>query len=156
MAGKEKNKGGRPTRLSRKLAKTVCDSLASGKSLRETCKPKNMPHRHTVINWLLKEENAWFFDQYTRARATQADILFDEIEEIAKEVENKNDPSMVDVNIARLRIDTRKWSLARTKPKKYGDRIQQEITGKDGEPLVTNVIVYLPDNKRAKGADGNR
>lgn len=30
---------------------------------------------------------------------------------------------------------------------------RHQVTGKDGEPLVTNVIVYLPDNKRAK--DGN-
>lgn len=139
--GDKINKGGRPTKLSKKRAKEICDSLASGKSLRETCLPKNRPHRHTVINWLLKEENAWFFDQYTQARATQADVLFDELEEIAKELEGKNDPSMVDVNIAKLRIETRKWSLARMTPKKYGDKIRQEITDGDGKPLKFSLEV---------------
>lgn len=35
----------------------------------------------------------------------------------------------------RLRIDARKWMLARALPKVYGDRLAAELTGKDGAPL---------------------
>ena len=41
----------------------------------------------------------------------------------------------------RLRIDARKWMLARALPKVYGDRLAAELTGKDGAPLqpVTDI-----------------
>jgi len=35
----------------------------------------------------------------------------------------------------RLRIDARKWMLARALPKVYGDLLAAELTGKDGAPL---------------------
>ncbi|RAP72956.1 putative ubiquitin carboxyl-terminal hydrolase 35 [Candidatus Erwinia dacicola] len=36
------------------------------------------------------------------------------------------------VSKARLQVDTRKWILSRMAPKKYGDKITNEIVGKDG------------------------
>ena len=33
---------------------------------------------------------------------------------------------------SRLRIETRKWLSSKLKPKKYGDKIQQEITAPEG------------------------
>lgn len=47
------------------------------------------------------------------------------------EVENKEV-----VNRSRLRVDTRKWLMSKIAPKKYAERIQQEISGKDGGPVV--------------------
>ena len=41
----------------------------------------------------------------------------------------------VSVNHAKLRIDTRKWAASKLKPKKYGDRVMNELTGKDGGPV---------------------
>lgn len=38
-------------------------------------------------------------------------------------------------------------------PDRWRDIKAMEITGKDGEAFITNVIVYLPDNKRAKNAN---
>src|ERR1700757_750456 len=35
----------------------------------------------------------------------------------------------------RLRVDTRKWMLAKALPKIYGDKLTAEVTGKDGAPL---------------------
>jgi hypothetical protein len=35
----------------------------------------------------------------------------------------------------RLKVDTKKWFLFNMLPKTYGDKIAQEITGKDGEPF---------------------
>lgn len=45
------------------------------------------------------------------------------------------------VNRARLRVDTRKWIMARLSPKKYGDKLQQEITGPGGVQPVLNILV---------------
>jgi hypothetical protein len=46
---------------------------------------------------------------------------------------------------SRLRVDARKWLLAKMLPKKYGDKIQQEVSGPDGEPLVVEIRRYGPD-----------
>jgi hypothetical protein len=39
------------------------------------------------------------------------------------------------VQRSRLRIDTRKWLLAKLQPKKYGDVQQTQLTGPGGGPL---------------------
>ncbi|GLX62443.1 hypothetical protein KMU_04830 [Proteus vulgaris] len=85
-----------------------------------------MPSKATVFRWL--SENAEFRDQYAKATEQRADALFEEILEIADDVL----PDSAEVAKAKLRIDTRKWSLARMSPKKYGDKVTQEITGADG------------------------
>jgi hypothetical protein len=106
-----------------------------------------MPSKTTVMRWLAA--HAEFRDQYAGAREAQADYYAEEIVEISddgtndwmerkrgdgetEEVENKEV-----LNRSRLRVDTRKWLMARMAPKKYGDRITQELTGKDGGPIET-------------------
>lgn len=37
---------------------------------------------------------------------------------------------------SRLRFDARRWYLSKLAPKRYGDRLTQEITGPDGGPIV--------------------
>lgn len=45
------------------------------------------------------------------------------------------------VNRARLRIQTREWQMCRLGAAKYGDKIQQQISGKDGKEL--SIIVNI-------------
>jgi len=59
----------------------------------------------------------------TRAREAQADKLFKECLTIADAARPE------DVNVARLRVDTRKWAAARLAPKKYGDRVSHDVKG---------------------------
>ena len=42
----------------------------------------------------------------------------------------------------RLKVDTRKWLLSKMMPKKYGDKISQEITGKDGKDFNSQTIIF--------------
>ncbi|HEK0728968.1 TPA: ubiquitin carboxyl-hydrolase [Proteus mirabilis] len=107
-------------------AHDICSKLAEGESLRSVCRRPGMPSKATVFRWL--SENAEFRDQYAKATEQRADALFEEILEIADDVF----PDSAEVAKAKLRIDTRKWSLARMSPKKYGDKVTQEITGADG------------------------
>jgi hypothetical protein len=39
----------------------------------------------------------------------------------------------------RLRIDTRKWYLAKLAPKRYGDKVDVNVGGQDGGPVATVV-----------------
>lgn len=70
-----------------------------------------------VMRWLDKFPE--FRDQYTRARDLLTEYWANEIVDIADEDD-------ADVNRSRLRVDTRKWLMARMAPKKYGDRIQAD------------------------------
>jgi hypothetical protein len=92
--------------------------------------------------------HAEFRDQYASAREAQADYYAEEIIEISDDGTNdwmerqRTDGSTEEVENkevlarSRLRVDTRKWLMARMAPKKYGDKITQEVTGADGAPLV--------------------
>ncbi|BET97653.1 terminase small subunit-like protein [Xenorhabdus taiwanensis] len=124
-----KNKGGRPSDYMPETAADICVKLAEGESLRKVCERPGMPNKSTVFRWLA--ENQEFRDQYAKAAEQRADALFEEMLEIADDVM----PDAAEVAKAKLRIDTRKWSLARMSPKKYGDKITQEITGANGGPV---------------------
>lgn len=93
----------------------ICEMLAAGQSMAQICRSKSMPAQSTVYRWLA--ESAEFSERY--ARAIQADMLADEIIEIADACE----PEAAAVAKAKARIDARKWLVARLAPKKYGDRV---------------------------------
>jgi len=88
--------------------------LMAGKSLREICAMGGMPGASTVYAWLGQYRE--FSDMYARAREVQADVLADEVIEIA---DTEPDP-----NRARVMIDARKWLASKLRPKKYGDRVE--------------------------------
>jgi hypothetical protein len=115
-------------------------------------KDADMPAQSTVYDWLFKYPS--FAEQYTRAREEQADTLADEIINIADEdpvmAEYRDkDGNLVDikidsgyVNYQRQRIDARKWTAMKLKPKKYGDKVVH--AGDDDNPVVVeqNVNVF--------------
>jgi len=133
---------GRPSGFTQELAETICERLALGESLRSICRDEKMPSQSMVFRWLASNEQ--FRVQYAHAREAQADSWADDIIEISDDGQNDtytdgdgNERTNQDVIArSRLRVDTRKWLMARMAPKKYGDKITQEVTGADGAPLV--------------------
>src|SRR5258708_21712114 len=47
-------------------------------------------------------------------------------------------------------VDARKWLMSKMAPKKYGDKITQEVTGKDGAALVPVLNVTIGNAKRSE------
>ena len=107
---------GRPTKYTLETVRAICMRLIEGESLRSICRHESLPSMSTVMNWL--SSNPDFLEQYARARDFQADTLADEILDTADTEE--------DVNRAKLRIDARKWTASKLKPKKYGSFQQIE------------------------------
>ena len=99
------------------IMERICDLLAAGQSMAQICRSKAMPAQSTVYLWIA--ESAEFSERYAHAREIQADMLADEIIEIADSCE----PEAAAVAKAKARIDARKWLAARLAPKKYGDRV---------------------------------
>lgn len=133
---------GRPTIYSDAMADAILTRLADGEPLTRICKDPGMPGLTTVYRWLESDES--FRNKYTRAREEQADTLADEIVRIADEAPpHDGETGKIDsawVAWQRNRVEARKWTASKLKPKKYGDRLTNEHTGPDGGPVVIESI----------------
>jgi len=126
---------GRVSEYNEEFANKICDLIAKGESLSAICRRDDMPVISTVFKWLNDFEE--FSDRYARAKQEQSELFADEIVHIAD--------TEIDPQRARVRIDARKWVAAKLKPKKYGERIHNEISGE----ITTN-------NKNMSDAELNR
>lgn len=135
---------GRPSDFTEQIADNICERLADGESLRAICAEDGMPNKSTVFRWLAIHEG--FRDQYTRAREAQADALFDDVLDIADNARNdwmerrgEDDAGWIangeNIQRSRLRIDARKWMAGKLRPKVYGEKLSQELSGPDGGPI---------------------
>lgn len=142
---------GRPSDYSDTTADEICERISNGESLRRICLAENMPSKSAVFRWLYANEK--FRDQYARAKEAQADALADDILDIADDGENDTyiddeGNKRVDNDViarSRLRVDARKWIASKLKPKVYGDRVQQEVTGANGGPLCIKIEKTIVD-----------
>jgi hypothetical protein len=114
-----KRKAGRPSTYSPKLADRICQRLANGESLRAICADPNMPDKATVLRWA--DRNPEFRGRYARARELLVEFWADELIAIS----DGND----DVSRDRLRVDARKWLVARLSPRRFGETLE----GPDGD-----------------------
>lgn len=131
-------------RFSQDVFDAICERLADGDSLRKVCLGEDMPSTTAVIKWLAADEAAankgedgagLLVAQYARARELQADAMFDDCLGIS------DDAGPETVQQARLRIDTRKWMAGKLRPKKYGEKVQQEVSGPDGGGIPLSLSV---------------
>lgn len=135
-------KAGRPEVYTQELADKLCEAIAtSQKSLRTICSQKDMPSVATVLKWLREDTNG-FAAQYARAKEEQADLLVEDMIDIADD--GKNDLMEIKLgrgktmkvedrevtNRSKLRVETRKWIASKLKPKKYGDKLDVTNTQK--------------------------
>jgi hypothetical protein len=123
--------------------------MGEGESLRSICRDDAMPALSTVFRWLAADKD--FQEQYARAMDARATLLAEEILEIADDGRNDtykdedgNEATNHDVIArSRLRVDSRKWLAARMSPRKYGDKVSQEISGPEGGPVSTITKIEL-------------
>lgn len=146
----------------RELGEKLCSLIAEGYSLKRIQQMDGMPNRTTVWRWLTTKDPVLdqFKKDYEQARLFSYQNMADEVLDIADDGSNDFSEELDEQgNVvkrfqndhyqrSRLRVDTRKWLLAKCLPKMYGEKITQEVTGKDGAPLVTPVL------KIAVGSDG--
>ena len=115
--------------------------LAEGELLSDILKTPGMPSRVSIIRLLKVDEE--FNQHYLLAKEMQADAIFDRH---FKRAVLERDPMKQTDASERLAFEAAKWALGKLAPKKYGDKIQNEVTGADGAPLP--VMIYLPSNGR--------
>lgn len=148
---KAKAKTGRKTKLTQNLVDEICYAIStSSKGVATLCKEnKHWPSDRTIWSWVAN--NDAFLQRYTRAKEFQADIIAEKAVHTASNKSNDfytdakgNDiPNSVNVNRDRLIVDTLKWKASVLKPSKYGNKVQQELTGKDGGAVEVNTETKL-------------
>lgn len=134
---------GRPSTYSDEMGDHICSRLAVGEPLSKICKDFNYPSLQTVYEWIRKHKV--FADNYARSKDDAADSMADDILTIADEpipVDEHGRADSAIVQQQRLRVDARKWIASKLKPKKYGDRITQEHSGPNGQPI--QVVTGVP------------
>jgi hypothetical protein len=129
---------------SHELADAICELVASGNSIRTICSAENMPSKSSVFKWL--RDNKDFADQYARAKEDVLEHYADELVEIADDTSDDVSgelrmPNSVAVQRSKLRVDTRKWVLSKLAAKKYGDKLDMNLSGKDGGPIQAAIAV---------------
>ena len=108
-------------------------------------------------------DNVEFRDQFTRAGEERADLFADQIIRIAddgsldtttRQDKNGNDYEQVNsdhINRSRLMVDARFRLMAILAPKKYSEKVINEISGPSGGPVqVEEVLPDLSDNEIAR------
>lgn len=131
---------GRPSSYTQKVADEIVERLAEGEPLRQICRDERMPSWRTVYDW--KSADAGFSARIAGAREAGFDAIAEECLEIADDTsrdtltdDNGDRANTEWISRSKLKIDTRLKLLSKWDPARYGDKLQQEHTGKGGGPL---------------------
>jgi hypothetical protein len=133
------NPVGRPSIYTKELAEEMCRLIANGMSVRELCRRDDMPGMSTFFEWAALKSD--FAELYAKAKKAQVEFLGEELLDIADDGTNDWLERLGDdgkpigyavngehIQRSRLRIDTRKWVMAKLMPRKYGDKLETETT----------------------------
>lgn len=127
----------------------ILDRITKGESVRQIARTTGMPDEWTIREWGATDR---WYPLYARAREAGWESVGEEILDIADDgsndwmdreardgrIERVKDHEAIERS--RLRLDTRKWILAKMLPKVYGDRL--EITG--GLALLSAFVDSTP------------
>lgn len=158
-ATETRDRPGRPEVWSQELADTVCAGLSLGQSLKTVLKEDGMPDHATVFRWFRTHPE--FLEQYDRAKQESADAMQEDLLDIADDGTNdwmedqymkgKSPGWKVNgeaVQRSKLRVDTRKWLMAKMKPKKYGDSLDLTTKGKELPAPIFGGHSVVPNDNR--------
>jgi len=159
--GRPKGTGGRPTIYTEDLGCKICLMFAvdADAKLMDVQKDVTLPTVYTVYEWLRTIPN--FARSYARARELQADLQAEELRELArkpligeikvtrtggKDGKTTEIRRHDNVERARLIVDTDKWLLAKSRPKKYG---AQPLETEDGNDALQELLNQFRSRSQA-------
>ena len=126
-----------------KLFDNIIEEITKGTSVAKSLLNNNVSFG---LFYSMLERDESKAERYARACDIRAEIIFDEMFDIADDSKNDYSTKVINgekvevlntenIQRSRLRIDTRKWALSKMKPKKYGDKIDVTSGGEKIEPV---------------------
>ncbi len=122
-------------RFSQEICYEICLRMENGESLSRICQDEHMPAKGTVVKWTKADEA--FGKQYLRAREALLHHWADQIVDIA----DTTSADQAEVALAKLQIESRKWTLARLMSRVYGDKLA--IGGDADADPVKHIIEHV-------------
>lgn len=132
----------RPTKRTDQVIEQILAAITAGDPLRKACDAAGVG-ASTFMGWVASDED--LAERYARAKRLQAELLAAELVEIADTEPGTTDSGGTDtgkVQHLKLRVDTRKWILAKLLPKVYGDKLA--IGGAEDLPPVQQNVTLDP------------
>jgi hypothetical protein len=144
-----------------KLAGEIVALTAEGFTMSEIANLRGFPGLTAMCRWMVESEH--FAEQMLRARENAIQLRADELLEIADAATPEN------VDVAKLRIEVRKWLLSKLAWRVYGDRVGYNdgaqaggkfvLTWQGEEPPTIEqrkLIDVTPSKAMAKGGEGDK
>ena len=122
-------------------AREFCALLADGVPLHTIVRTPDMPVMATISDWRGRKE---FRMQFARARQLQAESLVDEIIEISSSLRDGKATGAGDMALAKLRIDTLKWLVARATPAAEDEPRRAEPANRPERIRLVRVATGVP------------
>lgn len=155
-----KPKTGAPSKFNDAVGIQICELIAEGYTLRQVSKIVDIS-KASIISWTFKEEPQFkaFLDRYMHAIKLRQELWAEDIIDIADngendwyEKEDKTGRKVISFDKdaylrCHLRIEARKWLLAKSQPKRFGDQSKLELSGPNGGP-VASVNVPAPIDRK--------
>ena len=127
------------------ILNNIFNMIESGKSLRFALSQIPLSSS-TFFIWI--EEDPEKSKQYAYVTDIRTELKFESIEQdYSEEPQRDAETGRIDsawVQLQRLKIDSKKWELSKLNPKKYGDKIQQELSGQVKTDTTYKIEVVAP------------
>lgn len=115
----------------------ICEQVAEGQTIRQIAASLGCSAGHVLR--IINEGGEEAAKQYARARDLAADLFEADIYTAAEACTPESAPA------DRVKIDALKWIAARRAPKRYSERLLQEVSGPEGGPIHQAITVSFVD-----------
>lgn len=117
----------------------ICEAVAEGQTIRQIATSLGCSAGRVLQ--LINEGGDEAAKQYARARDIAADLLECDIYTAAEACTPES------ASADKVKIDALKWIAARRAPKRYSEKLLQELSGPDGGPVQHSLEVAFVSNK---------
>lgn len=115
----------------------ICEQVAEGQTIRQIAASLGCSAGRVIQ--IINENGDEAVKQYARARDMAADLFEADIYTAAEACTPESAPA------DRVKIDALKWIAARRAPKRYSERLLQEVSGPEGGPIQQAITVSFVD-----------
>jgi hypothetical protein len=115
----------------------IFELISTGSSIAEIAGTEGFPAQSTFYRKMADDDE--FARFIARAREAQQDHEADYCIQLA------DSATPEDYNVKKLQIWARQWRASKLAPKKYGEKVHQEITGANGGPLQSQTVTITPE-----------
>jgi len=129
----------RPSIYSDEIITAICARLSDGEPMAQICRSDAMPSYSAVWDWMQQYDNVK--EAIARARDLGEDVIAAGLRDVAR----GGVGSSGDVQRDKLIVDTDLKLLAKWNPKKWGDKVQNEVSGAGGGPITLNILPVKTD-----------